>query len=199
MSGGTLIAIVVVLAIVAVIVALVTRIAARRSAGRRDLGPEYRRLADEVGTRKASAQYDKRRRRVDGLGIRPLSRERRSLYTAKWVAAQETFISNPDESVRTAAALVTAVAADRGYEVADSGQLLADLSVYHGNQLDVYRSALAVTEEGHDTPAGTPTEELRRALLGFRSMFRELAEISESDELAVATTISPATGAPRHI
>lgn len=183
MSGGAIVAIVVVLVILAVVAALARRIAVRRSGERRDLGPEYRRLADKVGTSKANAEYHKRRRRVDALDIKALSPEKRTLYSAQWVAAQETFISNPAQSARTAAQLVAAVAAERGYEVADSRQMLDDLSVNYGNQLDGYRSALAATEE-----AGTAaTEQLRQAMLDYRAMFCELAEIRDSDEMATAT------------
>jgi hypothetical protein len=188
-SVGATVAIVVVLVILAVLAAAASRLAVRRAAERRSFGPEYARLVDEVGTHKANAEYDKRRRRVDGLGITPLSDERRTLYHTQWMAAQETFIDNPAESVRTAAALVTATAADRGYQVADSDQLLTDLSVDYGNQLDGYRSALAVTRATDDTA----TEKLRQALLDYRAMFRALAGIggggtAAGDETASATS-----------
>jgi hypothetical protein len=197
-SVGAIIAIIVVVLIIAVVAAVASRMV-RRSAERRSLGPEYSRLADEVGTRKANAEYDKRRRRVDGLGVKPLSQERRILYSDQWVAAQETFIDNPAESVRTAAGLVTAVAADRGYEVANSDQLLTDLSVYYGNQLDGYRVALTATSKA----GNTATEELRQALLDYRAMFRELAEITDDDETTgttaaagtAVTPVAPATTA----
>ena len=192
MSVGAIVAIIVVVLIIAVAFAVVSR-RTRRSAERRNLGPEYSRLADEVGTRQANAEYDKRRRRVDGLGIKPLSAERRTLYSGQWVAAQETFIDNPAESVRTAAGLVTAVAADRGYEVADNAQLLTDLSVSHGNQLDGYRSALTATGKA----GNTATEELRQALLDYRAMFNELAEITDDETpgttAAAGTAVTPAT------
>lgn len=184
MSVGALIAILVALVILAVLVALASRMAVRRSAERRNLGPEYNRLADELGTSKANAEIAKRRRRVDGLDIKPLSPEQRTAYNTQWEAAQDAFIDSPVEAVRTAATLVTAVAADRGYDVADSDQLLVDLSVHHGNQLDGYRSALAVAEAADDTV----TETLRQALLNFRAMFCELAEIRVGDETNAATT-----------
>jgi hypothetical protein len=175
--------------VLVVIAAVAAWMALRRPAGRRRLGPEYGRMVDDVGARKANAEFDKRRRRVGGLGIKPLSDERRTRYGNQWVTAQETFIDNPAEAVRTAGALVTAVAADRGYEVADSRQLLTDLSVYHGAQLDGYRSALAVTSRAAD---GTATEQLRQALLGHRAMFRSLGEFpGDTDE----TTVPSATDA----
>ena len=193
MSGAVIITIVVVLVVLAVVAALASRMVARGSAERRSFGPEYARLVEQAGARNANAEYARRRRRVDGLGITPLRDERRTLYNTQWVAAQVTFIDNPVESVRSAAELVTAVAADRGYEVSDSGQLLTDLSVDYGNQLDGYRSALTVSRAAGDpgmdaatgtaaitgTGTGTGTEELRRALLGYRAMFRALAGLSD--------------------
>jgi len=188
-SVGVIIAIVVVLVVLAVVAAVASRLAARRSAERRSLGPEYNRMVDEVGAKKANAEYDKRRRRVEGLGITPLSQERRTLYGTQWVAAQEMFIDNPAESVRSASALVTAVAADRGYEVAASGQLLTDLSVDYGPQLDGYRDSLALTNG-----AGTiATERLRQALLDIRAMFRALAGIEDDSDEATPTAATAAT------
>src|ERR1700728_3692356 len=106
MSVGAIVAIVVVLVILAVVAALVSRMRAHRSAERRDYGPEYDRLVEKEGTSKANAEFDRRRQRVDGLGIKPLSSERRTLYADQWTVAQEAFIDNPAESVRTAGALV---------------------------------------------------------------------------------------------
>jgi hypothetical protein len=191
-SVGVIITIVVVLVILAVVAALASRMVLRRSAERRSLGPEYTRLADEVGTRKANTEYDKRRRRVEGLGIKPLSEERRTLYGNQWVGAQETFIDNPAQSVRTAASLVTAVAADRGYETGDTDQFLTDLSVYYGNRLEGYRSALAVTENA----GAAATEKLRQALLDCRALFRELAEIPDDSDGTVTPAAPAATATP---
>jgi hypothetical protein len=191
-SVGVIIAIVVVLVVLAVVAAVASRMAARRSAERRSLGPEYNRMVDEVGAKKANAEYDKRRRRVEGLGIKPLSEERRTLYGTQWVTAQEMFIDNPNESVRSASALVTAVAADRGYEVADSGQLVTDLSVDYGPQLDGYRDSLALTSG----TGNIATEKLRQALLDFRGMFRALSGIEDDgDEVTPTAATAATTGA----
>jgi hypothetical protein len=186
-SVGAIIAIVVILVVIAAVAAWM---AMRRSSERRDLGPEYSRLVDEMGARRANAEYDKRRRRVDGLGIKPLSDERRTLYSNQWVVAQETFIDNPAEAVRTAGALVTAVAADRGYEVADSRQFLTDLSVNYGPQLDGYRNALALTNRA---AANTATEQLRQALLDYRAMFDSLGDFPRDKDEVTATAATAAT------
>ena len=189
MSAGAIIAIVVILVVIAAVAAWM---AMRRSSERRSLGPEYSRLVNEVGARRANAEYDKRRRRVDGLGLKPLTDERRTLYGNQWVAAQETFIDNPAEAVRTAGALVTAVAADRGYEVADSRQFLTDLSVYHGAQLDGYRNAIELTNR---SAGNTATEHYRQALLDYRAMFDALGEFPDKAEATPVTATAATTGA----
>lgn len=182
MSAGSIILIVLILAIVAVAAAVVS-MRMRRSAAERSLvGPEYDRLVDEVGPRRAKAEFDKRRQRVDALGIRPLSAERRTAYTGQWDAVQEQFVDSPAQAVSTAGSLVTAVAADRGYEVSEHDQLLTDLSVYHGRHLDGCRHARQTTERAREAT----TEALRRALLDYRGLFFDLVESSEGDGVASA-------------
>jgi hypothetical protein len=171
-STSTLILIVVILVILAIAAALVSMRVRRRSAERELFGPEYDRLADEVGPRKANAEFEKRRQRVDGLGIKSLSAERRTAYTSQWEAAQEQFIDNPALAVSAASDLITAVAADLGYDVTDHDQLLTDLSVYHGRHLDGYRHSRRVT---YLTGQAT-TEDLRQALLDYRALFFGLLE-----------------------
>jgi hypothetical protein len=142
-SSGTVIALVL-LAVAAAIVA--GALLTRRAMFRQGFGPEYDRMAREVGARRAKAEFIQRRQRVTGLGIKPLTAEQRARYTGEWVAAQERFIDNPPQSAQAAAALVAAVAADRGYQVTDHAQLLSDLSVHHGRWLDGYRQARRTTD-----------------------------------------------------
>lgn len=177
MSAGTIILIVVVLVIVAVVAAVASMRLRHRAAERNLVGPEYDRLADEVGPRKANAEFAKRRQRVDGLGVKTLSNERRAAYTSQWQAAQEQFVDSPAQAVRAAGALITAVAVNRGYEVADHDQFVTDLSVYHGRHLDGYRHAWRTTEQAEAGQA--TTEGLRQALLEYRTLFFDLLEPSD--------------------
>ena len=182
MSAGIIILIVVILLVVALAAAVASMRMRQRAADRNLVGPEYDRLVDEVGPRKARAEFDKRRQRVHGLGIRPLSAERRTAYAGQWDAAQEQFVDSPAQAVSAAGALVTAVAVDRGYEVTDDGQLMTDLSVYHGRHLDGYRNARQTT----DRVSEASTEALRRSLLGYRVLFFDLLESAEGDGAAAA-------------
>jgi hypothetical protein len=172
MSAAIIIVIVVVLVLVAAAAAIVSMLTRRRAAARAMQGAEYDRLAGEIGQRKAQAEFAKRRQRVDELGIKSLTDERRAAYAGQWETAQEQFVDNPAGSVRAAAAMISAVAADRGYEVADHDQLLTDLSVYHGRHLDDYRRGR--TTVGRAGQAST--EALRRALLGYRALLFDLLE-----------------------
>lgn len=170
MSAGTVLVLVFVLLVVAVAAALASIAVHRQAARRRQVGAEFARLVRSAGPRKARAEFAERRRRVDGLGIKPLSQELRAGYARQWAAAQERFIDSPPEATAAAAGLVTAVAAQRGYDVSDEGRLLTDLSVYHGRYLDGYRRAAETTARA----GSAATEELRVALLGHRELFFDL-------------------------
>jgi hypothetical protein len=160
-------------------------------------GPEYDRLAAEVGPRQALSELAERERRIAQLDIRPLSAERRAAYDTQWATLQEEFIDTPPRAAEAADSLVTAVAADRGYQVADRERLLSDLSVYHADRIQEYRLARQTTEQ-----AGTAaTEDLRTAMLAYRAMLRELLEApdgaSEAQPATEATTpVSPTRPVP---
>jgi hypothetical protein len=166
----------IIILIVVLVLLVVAAIAAskltRRKAAERNYGPEYDRLVREVGPRKASAEFAKRRQRVDRLHIKPLAEERRTAYASQWEAAQEHFVDQPTQAVSTAGSLITAVAVDRGYEAADHDQLLTDLSVHHGRYLDGYRHARTMTEQAGQVT----TEDQRQALLDYRGLFFDLLE-----------------------
>ncbi|HTU06668.1 MAG TPA: hypothetical protein VMG13_14035 [Trebonia sp.] len=193
MAGDTIIVLVIVLVLLAVAAALAATLLLRRRALRRRFGPEYDQLVRDVGQRQAEAELAERRRRVAQLNIQPLSPERRAGYDREWVSLQEGFIDGPARSAATAAALVLAVAADRGYPVGDDDQLFTDLSVHHAKRLDGYQQARRTAEQ-----AGTAsTEELRVALLAHRALFLDLLGPGSAGERpadATATSVpSPVT------
>jgi hypothetical protein len=174
MPVGAIIALVIVCVLLVIAATLGIQVA-RRVALRRQFGAEYDRLAREVGPRRAQAELADRRRRVAGLGIRPLSAEQRARYGRQWTAAQERFVDSPAQATEAAAELVVAIATDRGYPVDDHTQFLMDLSVHHARRLDGYRRARQTTKR-----ADAATEELREALLGYRALFRELLGATDS-------------------
>jgi len=189
MPVGVVIGVVIVFVLVATAAALAGTLVLRMAGLRHQFGPEYNRLVREVGVRQAQAELADRRRRVAGLGLRPLTVEQRARYSGEWRAVQERFVDRPPESVRAAARLVAAVAADRGYQVGDRAQLVKDLSVHHARRLEGYRRASQADEQ-----AAAETEQLRQAMLGYRALFRELLGTTEA-VVARPLTKSGATAA----
>jgi hypothetical protein len=180
-----IIVIVIVVVLLAVAVGILLR---RRRALQQRFGPEYDRLAAEVGPRRALSELAERERRIAQLDIRPLSAGRRATYDTQWATLQEEFIDTPARAAEAADSLVTTVAADRGYQVADRDRLLADLSVYHADRIEDYRRARQATEQAG---AGA-TEDLRQAMLAYRALLRELLEAPDgASEAQPATEATP--------
>ena len=188
MSAGAIVALVIVLVVIAVVATVAGTMVIRRAALRRRFGPEYDRLAQEVGARRATAELAERRRRVEELDLRPLTAEKRAGYGREWTALQERFVDSPAYTAKAAAALVTAVAADCGYPTGDEDQFLTDLSVYHAPRLAEYRRARETTGR-----AAAATEDLRQALLGYRAMFLDLLWAPDN---AVDRPVGSADAAP---
>jgi hypothetical protein len=189
------IAAVIVIVIVVVAVAAAGSVVLRRRALRRRFGPEYDRLAAEVGPRRAREELARRGRIVGQLEIRPLSERQRAEYAARWATVQEQFVDRPAQATRAARALITAVAGDVGYSADDEERLFTELSVHHARALDGYRRGTdAASEPSAQSPSvqspsaqsrsARSTEELRQALLDCRVLFREL--VGEPDGEAAA-------------
>ncbi len=166
MPAGTLIVLIIVSAAVVAAAAVAAALEVRQAMLRRQFGPEYDQLARQSGHRRARAELIARKRRVAGLGIRPLTTDQHARYTREWAAAQELFVERPADALAAAAALVKRVAADRGYRTEDRGQVMADLSVGHAHRR---------AEEAADQADSASTEDLRQAMLWYRAMFRDLA------------------------
>jgi hypothetical protein len=169
----------VLIGIAAVLVCLVAgwrAFAARRRRGLKEtFGPEYdRTIADAPTRREAESELAERQKRRDELDVRPLSREARDRYDEEWHRTQEHFVDDPAEAVGEADRLIQEVMRERGYPVEDFGQRAADVSVDHAEVVSNYRAAHGISvanERGKAT-----TEDLRTAMVHYRSLFTELLE-----------------------
>jgi hypothetical protein len=166
MSTGALIGIIVVIVVAAIIVVASALI--RRTRMRRQFGPEYDRLARQLGPRKAEAELTARQRRAEELGIHPLAAEQQASYRGDWAVVQERFVDAPAESVSAADTLIWDVMRDRGYPADDRNASMEALSVYHARPLDGYRRARDIRTEA------ATTEELREAMIRHRALFEDL-------------------------
>jgi hypothetical protein len=168
MSTGAIIAIVIVIALIVVAVTAVATALSRRGRMRRQFGPEYDRLAKELGSKKASAELSARRRRAEELGIHPLSSKQQASYGDDWTTIQERFVDAPADAVNAADTLIWDVMQARGYPASDRKASLEALSVYHASALQGYRQVGEVKLES------ASTEDLRKALIRCRGLFGDL-------------------------
>jgi hypothetical protein len=177
MKAG-LLALIVVVVVVALLVVLVR---ARRTARlRKRFGPEYDRAAASGGRGAAEDELEVRRRRRERLEIVALDTAARDRYLSEWRLVQARFVDSPGDATRAADRLISEVMGERGYPVEDFEQRAADISVDHPQVVDDYRAAHAVAEASERFQA--TTEDLRRALVHYRSLFEDLLEVSGSEE-----------------
>src|ERR1700691_5761 len=186
--------VVVVLVAAALVVGLMT--AQRRRRLQQRFGPEYDRLVDEHDSkRKAEAELTQREKRVRDLDIRPLTDSARARYAAQWADIQEQFVDMPADAVSASQVLVSTVMAERGYPTDDRDQVLADLSVEHASTLEHYRAAEQISAAGTDGSAST--EALRKAMIHYRALFRDL--LGEPAQEPAVTAEDPVVAADEPI
>ena len=174
MSTGAIIGIVIVVIVVVAAVVVGAR-EMRRARLRRQFGPEYDRLAQQLGSKqKADAELAARQRRVEALGIHELSPEQQASYSGDWTAVQERFVDTPAEAVAAAGMLIRDVMRDRGYPADDRNVSMDALSVYHPRSVDGFRQTLDLRLEA------ATTEQLREAMIRYRALFEDLTGLRES-------------------
>lgn len=136
-------------------------------------GAEYTRAVKEGGSRrKAEAVLDERAERVEGLHIRPLAPGDRARFVESWGKVQARFVDGPGSAVMDADQLLGDVMSKRGYPVSDFEQRAADISVDHPLVLENYRAAHQIALR--QTLGQASTEDLRQAMIHYRTLFEEL-------------------------
>ncbi|HEY5960885.1 MAG TPA: hypothetical protein VIV60_30225 [Polyangiaceae bacterium] len=167
------------IAAVLVVAALVWLYARRRRTTTAELrqrfGPEYEHAVREHGSEhRAEVQLADREKRVDKFKIRDLDPAERERFSGQWQALQSRFVDDPKAAVTDADALVSSLMQTRGYPVADFNQRAADVSVDHPRVVANYRSAHEIAERLAKGEANT--EELRTAMMHYRSLFEDLVQ-----------------------
>jgi hypothetical protein len=178
-------AVVVVLVIVVAVVLYMRRRRNTTAGLKNRFGPEYDRAVKQNGSeRKAEAKLADRETRVDKLKIRDLDVTERERYLAQWQAVQSRFVDYPKGAVTEADELVSSLMQTRGYPVADFDQRAADISVDHPRVVENYRSAHNIALRLGKGEAST--EELRTAMIHYRSLFDELVQVQTTGDKRVA-------------
>jgi hypothetical protein len=191
---------VVIAIVVVVVVALVAVVARnRRTAMLRDrFGPEYdRAVVDRDDRRAAEAELLARQKQRAQFDVRPLPEADRLRFAAEWRDLQERFLDEPAQAVDAADTLITRVMEARGYPMRDFDMQTELVSVDYPETVENYRFAHEVRQRSHTQQAST--EELREAMLRYRSLFDELLR-PEGDDAAgtAADEAQPARSGGRH-
>jgi hypothetical protein len=163
--------------VVLVLVGVWVWIASRRRSERlqRRFGPEYDRTVETSGSRRsAESELVAREKRRGRLDIRPLEPEKRDDFVRQWRDTQTRFVDEPGPAVEEADRLVAEVMRARGYPVEDFEQREADVSVDHATVVDNYRAAHGISLANRHGEANT--EDLRQAMVHYRSLFEELLD-----------------------
>lgn len=149
-------------------------------------GAEYARAMQEGGSRRhAEAGLDQRTERVEGFHIRPLAPGDRARFQESWRSVQARFVDGPAGAVTEADQLLRDVMSTRGYPVSDFEQRAADISVDHPLVLKNYRTAHEIALK--QTRGEASTEELRQAMVHYRTLFEELISEPEMPLTRVAS------------
>ena len=178
-----IVAVAVIVLLIVVGIALVVRKRRKTSAGlRRRFGAEYDRAVVEHGSeRNAEVKLADREMRVENLKIRNLGATERERFVAEWQLVQSHFVDHPKSAVTEADELVSSLMQTRGYPVADFDQRAADMSVRHPRLVEHYRSAHGVAVRPGTDEAST--EDLRTAMIQYRTLFDELVRAQTPQEV----------------
>jgi len=137
-------------------------------------GPEYDRAVRESGPQRAESVLLQREKRVQEFSLRELSGEEREGYVTEWRMVQSRFVDDPQAAVGDADLLVDRLMQARGYPMSNFEQRAADISVGHPRVVDNYRAAHQIAVRHGQGQAST--EDLRSAIIYYRSLFDELLQ-----------------------
>jgi len=173
MSTGTMVVLIVVIALAVVAFLYMQKERTRKL--RSKYGPEYDKLANELGsTRRAELDLERREKRIQKVYIRELNNEERARFSETWRDVQASFVDDPGTAVARADAAVEDLMKLRGYPVGDFEQQAQDISVDHPRVVQNYRAAHAIAERR--TKGQANTEDLRNAMVHYRALFEDLLD-----------------------
>ena len=172
MSATQVVIIVIAVVIIAALAGYAVYTSRRRSLRRR-FGPEYDRVVEERGsTAEAEKELRERERRHAELELHDLEPDVRERYATRWEEIQARFVDAPNDAVGEADELVSKLITERGYPTDNYEERLTHLSVDHANTLSHYRDAHEINVRNERGEAST--EQLRQALVHYRSLFADL-------------------------
>jgi hypothetical protein len=118
---------------------------------------------------------EEREKRVAKFRIRSLQPAEASRFAEDWRVVQEHFVDDPRSAVSQADWLINEALKARGYPMGEFEQQAADLSVQYPAVAINYRVAHQIAMD--DRKRSASTEDLRKAMQYFRSLFEEVLDL----------------------
>lgn len=169
---GIAAAIIIVIAAVAFIA--FQRKKSRTAALRRKFGPEYDWAMKKHGAR-GEAMLRAREKRAEQIQLRALDSGERTRFLERWKTLQAGFVDSPKGAIVEAESLIASLLDARGYPTGDFDQRAGDISLMHPRVTENYRSAHAI-ELRLQKGEAVNTDDMRKAMIHYRSLFDELVE-----------------------
>jgi hypothetical protein len=192
-SNKTIILAIIIIAIVVAAVAWAMVRQQRTQRLKRRFGPEYGLAVARHRSRyKGEAELQAREQRVSQFTIVPLTPADATRFSEAWSALQIRFVDNPRGVVAQADQLVRELMAKRGYPMGDFERRAADISVDYPALVSNYRSAQLIASR--DASGEADTEELRQAVVHYRTLFDELLGVNT----VKTTNVPPVRAVPAH-
>jgi hypothetical protein len=183
MSSSALVVTIMIAILVVVAIAVVVKNQRSQKLKTR-FGPEYDRAVEETGSKtQAEAKLGKLAKRVERFKINTLSPEARADFVAAWQKIQGRFVDDPKGALTDADKLIQQIMTARGYPMTEFEQRAADISVDHPGIVEHYRAGHEISVRHSQGRAST--EDMRQAMIHYRTLFAELAGEPES---TVSTT-----------
>jgi len=146
---------------------------------RTQYGEEYDLEIKKSGSeKKAQSELRGREKHIDKMDIRPLTDAERVQYQTEWKTVQADFVNEPGKAIVAADHLIMEVMQLRNYPVSDFNQRAADISVRYPELVKDYRTAREVAIKNTDQKAST--EEMRQAMISYRSLFDQLVGTADA-------------------
>jgi HAMP domain-containing protein len=185
-STQLIVAAVVLVVVVAIAIAAFVQYRRTRTlAFRSRFGTEYDRAVVTHGSpQKAEAKLADRETRVEALKIREIGATERDRFITEWHAVQSRFVDHPKAAVTEADDLINTLLEARGYPRTGFEQRAADVSVHYPRVMENYRHAHSIAVrlgQGEAT-----TEELRTAMIQYRTIFDDLVQVKTPSEVRTA-------------
>ena len=113
------------------------------------------------------------------LDLQPLSEAARRRYLDDWKRAEQRFVDDPDLAARDADRIVRSVLQEQGYPDDDFDTQAAAVSVDHPTVVERYRHGHQMVH-GNGADGAERTENLRKAMVDFRTVFERVVESPET-------------------